>query len=329
MAPRLNWSTELRKIIFEDTLTCYHRHARNKEEDGLQELHNEDFLPLPKSIKDSDDEIAKEIHEELRNQILNLFEESFRMFEDTKSKFFKIGVDYQFSTGLNGIDTLFNKLVLNEISENDFEEQYKNRYKRLEESILEDYRELFKSYRNGHYFLFNQFKNSSLDLAGYLSIYYAFKSILSGLWEEQKHGCFIRFHEYAARIGGKPIQLWFCNFIFNGIDFFSSGYSYLDIFEHSKSLKLDRDSFYEICEYIRTSREQLLYSIISRIVTKICSREDFFKGKGGLLASFFKQFINILKRIYSIPSGEFMNVSVDELEDLYNFFSATKWCPRV
>jgi len=322
MAPRLNWSTELRKIILEDALSCYCRHARDEEENGLQKLSKEDFLPLPDSIKDSDDEIAKEIHEDLKNQILHLFREAFMKFEETKSKFFKMRVSEHFSGGLNSIDTLFNKLVLNNISENDFKEEYKCRIKRLRRPIIEDYDELFKSYYDGCYFLFNQFKSPSLNLAGYLSIYYAFKSILSNLWEEHKHKYFIRFNKHSEKIRGKPIQLWFCNFILKGIDFFSSDYSYFDIFEHFKSsLELDRDSyFFKISDYItKGGGEKLLKEIVSHIVNRICGKEAFFRGRGDLLSSFFMQFINMLKRLYSNTLEESMDISINELEKLYNF----------
>jgi len=61
MAPRLDWSSELRKIIFKDALDSYHRYARGKE-NGLQKLREEGFMHLLKSIENSDDEIAKTIY---------------------------------------------------------------------------------------------------------------------------------------------------------------------------------------------------------------------------------------------------------------------------
>jgi len=217
MAPKLNWSTELREIILKDVLESYRKYAHDeKEENGLQKLNKEDFLFLPESIRDSNDEIAREIHEELKNQIIHLFGEAFKNFEKTKSKFFKMRVGGHVSDGLHKIDTLFDKLILNQISENDFKEEkeeYESRYEKLRELIIEDYEELFKSYYDGCYFLFNQLKSSSLNLAGYLSIYHAFRSILGDLWEERKHKYFIRFNKHAGKIGGKPIQLQFCNFI--------------------------------------------------------------------------------------------------------------------
>jgi len=319
MAPRLSWPTELRRIILKDALDCYRRCAhREKEGNGLQELSKEDFLPLPESIKNSNDEIAKEIHEELKNQILYLFKEAFGKFEKTKSNFFKMKIDERFSDGLHKTDTLFKKLVDNQISESDFKEEYENEYKELKRLIVKDYRELFKSYYDGCCFLFKQFKSSSPNLAGYLSIYYALKSRLSDLWVKPKDGSFIRFYKY-CKVGDKPIQLLFCDYLFKGINFFPKDYSYLDIFKHSKPLELDTDSFYEIQEYFRTGKEELLGTITSNIVKKICSKESTFKGEGGPLTLFFKQLINTLKKIYSTQPGEPIDVSVDELGDLYNF----------
>jgi len=36
MAPRLNWSTELRKIIFQDVLDYYHLHAMIRGKMGFK-----------------------------------------------------------------------------------------------------------------------------------------------------------------------------------------------------------------------------------------------------------------------------------------------------
>ena len=122
MAPKLNWSTKLREIILKDALESYRKYARDeKEENGLQKLNKEDFLPLPEHIKHSDDKIAKEIYEELKNQIIYLFEKAFKKFEETKSRLFKTRIGDYFKGYLNSIDNLFDKLILNEISENDFE----------------------------------------------------------------------------------------------------------------------------------------------------------------------------------------------------------------
>jgi len=72
MAPKLNWSTELREIILKDVLKSYRKYAHDEKEDyGLRKLNEEDFLSLPESIKNSDDEIAREIYEELKNQIIS------------------------------------------------------------------------------------------------------------------------------------------------------------------------------------------------------------------------------------------------------------------
>jgi len=149
---------------------------------------------------------------------------------------------------------------------------------------LEDANGLFESYRKGCYHLINHLENLSLNLTGYLSIYHAFTSI-KDLWEKPENGCFIRFYE-RHKIGDKPIQLLFCEYLFKGIDFFSGDYSHLVIFEHSESLKLDIDSFFEIRDYVRTCNEQLLHRLISRIVKKICSRDGIFKSKGDLLSPF-------------------------------------------
>ena len=71
MAPRLNWSTELRKIILKDALDHYHRHIHDKE-NSLQRLREVDFIPLPGSVReDSGDEIAKTIYEELKRLIIH------------------------------------------------------------------------------------------------------------------------------------------------------------------------------------------------------------------------------------------------------------------
>jgi hypothetical protein len=332
MAPRLNWSTELREIILKDVLESYRKYAHDeKEENGLQKLNKEDFLFLPESIRDSDDEIAKEIYEELKNQIIHLFREAFEKFEKTKSKFFKMRVGDHVNDGFHKIDRLFNKLILNQISENDFKEEYKNRCEKLKKSIIKDYEELFKSYYNGCRFLLNWFKSPSLNLAGYLSIYYAFRSILGGLWEGREHNYFIRFNKYAGKIGGKPIQLQFCNFILNNIDFFSTDYSHLDILENSDLLKLDKDDesiFYEIREYIRTSKEQLLDDVIFRMIARIRDKhdkEDFFREKGSLLNSFLKQFISTIRKTYPTQPGD---ISVDGLKELYNLLVVQNGIPE-
>ena len=316
MAPRLNWSTELRKIIF-DALDYYHLHAY-KRENGLQKLREVNFIHLPKSIEDSDDKVAETIYQELKELVIHFFDKAFGGFEETKNEFLKTRVERHIEWGLVSIHGLADKLAFGEISWDLFVRECKNTFKDLRRLILKDYNKLFKNYREGCYYLINHLENISLNLTGYLSIYYAFRSIPDDLWKKREDGYFIRLYE-RHKIESKPIQLLFCECLFKGIDFFSGNYSYLDIFEHSKSLKLDKDSFYEIREYIRTGKKQLLDSIISRIVTKICSEEDFFKGKGGLLTSFFKQFIHTLKRIYSTQSGEPINVSVDELDELYNF----------
>jgi hypothetical protein len=69
MAPRLNWSTELRKIIF-DALDYYHLHAY-KRENGLQKLREVNFIHLPKSIEDSDDKVAETIYQELKELVIH------------------------------------------------------------------------------------------------------------------------------------------------------------------------------------------------------------------------------------------------------------------
>jgi len=229
-------------------------------------------------------------------------------------------IELHIKNGLNSIHELAGKLASGEIPEDLFVKEYKNTIKRLRRNILRDCDELFENYLKGHSYLATHLENLSLNLTGYLSICYAVKSIPDDLWKKKERGggCFIRLYKH-RKIGGKPVQLFFCECLSRSIDFFSGDYSHLDVFEHSKSLEIDRDFFCDIRDYIRTGGEKLLESIVSRIVERICSREDFFKGKGGLLTSFFKQLINTLKRIYSTPSGEPIDVSVDELMDLYDF----------
>ena len=71
MASRLDWLTELRRIIFEVTLDYYHRYA-HVEENGLQRLREINFILLPESIRDGDDdEIAKTIFEGLKRLIIH------------------------------------------------------------------------------------------------------------------------------------------------------------------------------------------------------------------------------------------------------------------
>jgi|GEM_PF-1685672 hypothetical protein len=333
MAPKLNWSTELREIILKDALESYRKYARDEKEDyGLRKLSEEDFLSLPESIKNSDDEIAREIYEELKNQIIYLFEKAFKKFEETKSRLFKTRIGDYFKGYLNSIDNLFDKLILNEISENDFEKEYEDRYRRwLNKFIMEDYEELFKSYPDGCYFLFNWLKNPSLNLAGYLSIYYAFRSILGNLWDERGYNYFIRFNKHAGKIGGKPIQLQFCNFILWSIDFFSNDYSYLDILENSDLLKLDKDDeviFYEIREHIRTTKEQLPDDVISHMIARIRDKhdkEDFFRERRSLLVSFLKQFISTMRKMYSTQPDD---ISVGELKELYNLLVVQNGIPE-
>ena len=73
MASRLDWLTELRRIIFEVTLDYYHRYA-HVEENGLQRLREINFILLPESIRDGDDdEIAKTIFEGLKRLIIHFF----------------------------------------------------------------------------------------------------------------------------------------------------------------------------------------------------------------------------------------------------------------
>ena len=332
MAPKLNWSTELREIILKDVLKSYRKYAHDEKEDyGLRKLSEEDFLSLPESIKNSDDEIAREIYEELKNQIIYLLKESFEKFEEIKSSFFKTGISYHFKESLTSIDILFDKLVLNVISENHFKKEYKSRYRKLRKLIMDDYNELFKSYYDGCYSLFNQLKKPSLNLAGYLSIYYAFRSILRDLWERHKYDYFIRFNKHAGKIGGKPIQLQFCNFILWSIDFFSNDYSYLDILENSDLLKLDKNDefvFYEIREYIKTTKDQLSDDVISHMIARIRDKhdkEDFFREKVSLLASFLKQFISTMRKMHFTQPDD---ISVDELKELYNLLVVQNGIPE-
>jgi hypothetical protein len=192
---------------------------------------------------------------------------------------------------------------------------------RLERWILEDYERLFKCYYDGCYYLFNQLKNPSLNLAGYLSIYNAFNLIPSNLWKRagRRDKCSIHFYEY-CKIGGEPIQLWFCNFILKNIDFFLNNYSYLDIFDYSKSLVFKDPYFLAILEHVSGGcDEESLNSKISNMLAEIISREVSLKGKGDLLKLFFKQFVNVLKRIYPNLSWKPMDILFYELVELYEF----------
>jgi len=320
MAQRLDWPTELRKIIL-DALDDYHIYA-HEEGDALQKLRESNFIGLPEHIENSDD-IAMEVYKALRSQIYALFEKAFRGFQEEKEILLKTSIEEMIEWGLDKVHDLFNKLVHGEISRDLFEKAFKKRYDQLRKLILEDYYRLFESYLKGHNYLINSIRDASSNLSGYLSIYYALKFLPAELWKKKKNEeeCFIRFYSH-YKIAGTPIQLFFCECISRGVNFLSGDYSCLDIFDYSKSLELEEDDFYSFCEYIRTGRKQLLSNITSHIVEKICSKEDFFKGRGKLLTSFYRRLLNNLRK-YFTRSDKPLNVPIyelaEELKDLYNF----------
>ena len=319
MAQRLDWPTELRKIIL-DALDDYHIYA-HEEGDALQKLRESNFIGLPEHIEESGDDIAMEVYKALRSQIYALFEKAFRGFEKTKEALFKTRIKRRIKWGLDSIHNLIGELILGKISEDLFKKEYENACEELRELISKDYNKLFRNYYEGCRFLNNHLSSISLDLSGYLSIYYALKFLPAELWKKNKEGYFIRFYSH-YKIAGTPIQLFFCECISRGVNFLSGDYSCLDIFDYSKSLELDDEDFYSFCEYIRTGREQLLSDITSRIVGKICSKEDFFKGRGKLLTSFYEQLLGNLRR-YFTRSGKPLNGPIyelaEELKDPYNF----------
>ena len=115
MAQRLDWPTELRKIIL-DALDDYHIYA-HEEGDALQKLRESNFIGLPEHIENSGDDIAMGVYKALRSQIYALFEKAFRGFEKTKEALFKTRIKRRIKWGLDSIHNLIGELILGKISE--------------------------------------------------------------------------------------------------------------------------------------------------------------------------------------------------------------------
>lgn len=306
MASRLNWSNELKKIIIDDILRKaglfrieYDDEKRIKEISRKYSLEN-----IVKTFEENikNDKIVERIIEEFRRKVSSFIEEKLENFNKSQG-FFLENIRGITNKNLELLNSCLYDLAYEKLTKNQYEERQKYILQEFVREVEQKIENIYNHYQEGFQKITNELSSYSLRLSGFLSIYYSLKSVLKTLWDRDKDLC-IRFSE-DFQIENNPIQLWFCEFIYNDIDFLNDEYSTLYLFEHSEKLELNDEDYLYFCSASEEEEKAL-----ERIVGKVCSNEEF-RQKGGMLYSFLKKFKNAF---------EFRrDISYLVIKQMYNF----------
>lgn len=299
MATKINCIEEFRKRIIKELE--YPRINGSQEEGEPREPR---IFSFPEDV---DDEIAKNLVEDLNLEVSKFITGRFESFTNTL-KSFHYNSKYRIESKLHGIHYLLYSSYLEknvQSSINKIDSLYEEELHDILDNFERDIRHLFQSYRKSFSSLFSDMEDFVSKMRGYILVACLLER-LRRFWRKDRFA-YMRFNN--VKIGGASIQSRFCEFVSKQIDFFKGNYSFFEILKLSEKFKphICDDSFYY--KYYKEKRKNELNSLIERI----CQTSEF-RNRGNEISEFLNMFFGCLSEASS------NELSLEEFKDICNQF---------